>query len=220
MWVVMEQWMYFCFLAMIAMFVVQGSVAQKMQPLKIKETIKDKRSRIVRSKLMLLLPTVISFFAIVSPAEAANVFDVAITQGNDVLEKSIPILKSLAVLGMLGVGGMAMTGRMPWSWAFALIGGLSLLSVAMYTRDWIEYINASATSTGKFEDVATTLKTTNENFAEDARTLLYTAAAVSIISLGILGIFGKFRWSWFFATTVGMAIIASAVSFVDVFVGN
>ena len=216
MWVDMEQWVYFCFLAMIATFVAQGTAAQKVQP----STVKDKHCRATQNKLMLLLPAVFSFFAIVSPADAADVFKVAITQGNDVLEKSIPILKSLAVLGMLGVGGMAMTGRMPWSWAFALIGGLSLLSVAMYTRDWIEYINASSTSTGKFEDVANTLTTTNENLRDDAKTLLYTAAAVSIISLGILGIFGKFRWSWLFATTVGMAIVASAYDFVNVFVGT
>jgi type IV secretory pathway VirB2 component (pilin) len=121
---------------------------------------------------------------------------------------------------MLGVGGMAMTGRMPWSWAFALIAGLGLLSVAMYTRDWIGYIGSNATSTGKFEDVANTLKTTNDQLAFDAKSLLYTAAAVSIISVGVLGIFGKFRWSWLFATTAGMAIIAVAANFVEVFVGT
>jgi type IV secretory pathway VirB2 component (pilin) len=216
MWFDMEHWVYFCFLGVLATFVAQSLCAQKMQPL----AVKDRQNRTIRNRLMLFLPAVFSFFAVVSPADAANVFGVAITQGNDVLEKSIPILKSLAVLGMLGVGGMAMTGRMPWSWAFALIGGLSLLSVAMYTRDWIEYINANATSTGKFEDVANTLTTTNSNLADDAKSLLYTAAAVSIISVGILGIFGKFRWSWIFATTAGMAIIATAVSFVDVFVGT
>ena len=211
----MEQWVYFCFTGLLATLFVRQAFANKMNPVRIQ----NNQDRHLRHRMLLFFAMTFSFFAVESPADAANVFGVAITQGNDVLEKSIPILKSLAVLGMLGVGGMAMTGRMPWSWAFALIGGLSLLSVAMYTSDWIQYINANTTSTGKFEDVANTLKTTNEQLAFDAKSLLYTAAAVSIISLGILGIFGKFRWSWLFATTAGMAIIAVAANFVNVFVG-
>ena len=216
MWFDMEQWMYFCCVGLAVTIAAKYLFAQMVDTPVLERLQQPKKIH----KTLLILPVCFSFLALVSPAFAADVFKVAINQGNDVLEKSIPILKSLAVLGILGVGGMAMTGRMPWSWAFELIGGLSLLSVAMYTRDWIEYINASSTSTGKFEDVANTLTTTNENLRDDAKTLLYTAAAVSIISLGILGIFGKFRWSWLFATTVGMAIVASAYDFVNVFVGT
>ncbi len=212
----MEQWVYFCFTGLLATLFVRGAFAPKMNPV----VIQNSQDRHLRHRMLLFFAMMLSFLTIESPADAANVFGVAITQGNDVLEKSIPILKSLAVLGMLGVGGMAMTGKMPWSWAFALIGGLALLSIAMYTRDWIEYINANTTSTGKFEDVSNTLTRTNSYIAEDAKSLLYTAAAVSIISVGILGIFGKFRWSWIFATTAGMAIIAVAVSFVEAFVGT
>ncbi len=211
----MEQWVYFCFVGLLATILARGVFVSKISPILVQNAQQQMRHRVLLFFVMLL-----SFVTIESPADAANVFGVAITQGNDVLEKSIPILKSLAVLGMLGVGGMAMTGRMPWSWAFALIAGLGLLSVAMYTRDWIGYIGSNATSTGKFEDVANTLKTTNDQLAFDAKSLLYTAAAVSIISVGVLGIFGKFRWSWLFATTAGMAIIAVAANFVEVFVGT
>jgi hypothetical protein len=215
MWFDMEQWVYFGFVGLFATFFARAVFVNKVRSVLVQNNPQQ-----VRHRVYVFFAMLFSFSATVSPADAADVFKVAITQGNDVLEKSIPILKSLAVLGMLGVGGMAMTGRMPWSWAFALIAGLSLLSVAMYTRDWIEYINANTTSTGKFEDVANTLKTTNEQLAFDAKSLLYTAAAVSIISLGVLGIFGKFRWSWLFATTAGMAIIAVAANFVNVFVGS
>lgn len=215
MWFDMEQWVYFCFVGLLATILARGVFVSKVSPILVQNAQQQVRHRVLLFFVMLL-----SFVTIESPADAANVFGVAITQGNDVLEKSIPILKSLAVLGMLGVGGMAMTGRMPWSWAFALIAGLGLLSVAMYTRDWIGYIGSNATSTGKFEDVANTLKTTNDQLAFDAKSLLYTAAAVSIISVGVLGIFGKFRWSWLFATTAGMAIIAVAANFVEVFVGT
>ena len=211
----MEQWVYFCFVGLLATILARGVFVSKISPILVQNAQQQMRHRVHLFFVMLL-----SFLTIESPADAANVFGVAITQGNDVLEKSIPILKSLAVLGMLGVGGMAMTGRMPWNWAFALIAGLGLLSVAMYTRDWIGYIGSNATSTGKFEDVANTLKTTNDQLAFDAKSLLYTAAAVSIISVGVLGIFGKFRWSWLFATTAGMAIIAVAANFVEVFVGT
>jgi type IV secretory pathway VirB2 component (pilin) len=211
----MEQWMYFCCVGLAVTIAAKYLFAQMVDTPVVERLQQPKKIH----RTLLILPVCFSFLALVSPAFAADVFKVAINQGNDVLEKSIPILKSLAVLGILGVGGMAMTGRMPWSWAFAIIGGLSLLSVAMYTRDWIGYISTSAQSTGKFEDVANTLKTTNEKLAFDAQSLLYTAAAVSIISVGIMGIFGKFRWSWLFATTAGMAIITAA-AFVNVFVGT
>ncbi len=150
-----------------------------------------------------------------APAHA-QIFDVAVTQGEEIIKAMQPVLITLGVLGVLGVGAMAMAGKMPWGWAFALLGGLSLLYLAEPIRDWI--VNDVAKSpAGDAKAIGDAIATANSDVANDTKNLLYPAAIAILAAVGALSAMGRFQWRWVFAAIGGMLIIASAEPITQMF---
>jgi hypothetical protein len=150
-----------------------------------------------------------------SAALAQGVFDEAITQGANIFASASPILQGIGLLGILGVSGMTMVGKMPWGWAFALTGGLVLVMLSGAIVDWVLLISgapeiAKGESVGEFKDVADRIYGASNQLHTDTRDILYIASGTGIIALGIMGLFGKFPWSWFFTITSGLVVLGVA----------
>jgi type IV secretory pathway VirB2 component (pilin) len=151
------------------------------------------------------------------PAQA-QVFDEAVKQGANIFASARPILQGLGMLGVLGVAAMTLVGKMPWGWAFAVIGGLVLVMLSGAIVDWVLLIAdptgaiklAPGTTDGEFAVIAGNIESASQQLFGDTRNLMYLGATIGVISLGILGLFGRFPWGWFFTITAGLVVLGVA----------
>jgi type IV secretory pathway VirB2 component (pilin) len=139
-----------------------------------------------------------------------QIFQAATTQANDIFSASLFILNGLAMLGVLGVGAMAMTGRMPWGWAFALMGGLLLARMADPLRTWVLAIADTASPQSQNGDIKTVTQTVNlgaQELAGDLRDNVLVFSGLMIACLAILSVFGRFQWKWLACVVGGLFIV-------------
>lgn len=137
-----------------------------------------------------------------------NVFKVATDRANEVFAASFNILNILAMLAMLAVGGMAMTGRMPWGWAFAVMGALLLIQMAEPMQEWVLKVGDKGT-VADIKGVTATVQGGGRQMAGDLRDILYAFGGLMIACLAILSMFGRFQWKWLAAVLGGMLIVAN-----------
>jgi hypothetical protein len=147
---------------------------------------------------------------------APAVFQVATDQANSIFEASYTILQGLGMLSVLGLAGMAMTGRMPWGWAFALMAALILARIAVPMRGWVQQVATASAVTGKgnFSEVTATVKSGNMIIVGDVRDILYAFAGLMVACLAILSVFGRFQWKWLACVVGGLFLVGSTVNIV------
>jgi type IV secretory pathway VirB2 component (pilin) len=166
---------------------------------------------------MLRLATLLFLLILPHLAMAEDeIFGVAIEQGQDIFTNAKPILQGLALLAILGVGSMALFGKMPWGWAFGIIGAMALVMIAAEVKDWIVEIGGQPTGEG-FAGVSEGVKKVTDDVHTDAQALIYIAAAVAAMALGIVAMFGRMPWGRFFALVGGLGLIVISTSVVDSF---
>ena len=154
-----------------------------------------------------------------TPSAATGVFAVATTQAHSVLNASYRILSGLGLLGVLGVAAMAMTGRMPWGWAFAVIAGLLLVKLAVPMVSWVCEVAGVAdpgrcaigtTTPDGFSDVTQRVSEGATALGDDTKGLLYVFSGMAIAGLAILSVFGRFQWKWLACIVGGLALTVYA----------
>ena len=167
--------------------------------------------------------------AMAQTTSGQNVFGVATTQANEIFQASYLILEGIGVLGVLGVAAMAMTGRMPWGWAFAVMGALMLIKMAAPMRNWVQEMatTASNTPTGtaanntNIRSVAEVVRTAGKDkLFSDGQQILYVFSGITVIALGILSMFGRFQWKWLAAVAGGLMILNWGGNIVSDFTGS
>jgi type IV secretory pathway VirB2 component (pilin) len=160
-------------------------------------------------------------FALSQGALAQNVFGVATTQANDIFGAARTILEGIGLLGALGVAAMAMTGRMPWGWAFAVMGALLLIKMAPGLQSWVQQMASAGTGGNNAQGVAETIKTASKmHLYQDGRIILYVFSGIAIVCLAILSMFGRFQWKWLAAVIVGIIILDWSESIISEFTGD
>jgi hypothetical protein len=138
-----------------------------------------------------------------------QIFQVATDQANAIFDASFFVLNGLAILGVLGVAAMAMTGRMPWGWAFALMGALLLVRMADPLRTWVMAVasNAPQGGNGDITTVTRTVNTGARELAFDLRDNILVFSGLMIACLAILSMFGRFQWKWLACVVGGLFIV-------------
>jgi hypothetical protein len=155
-----------------------------------------------------------------APSNPTGVFASATKQAHSVVNASYQVLTGLGLLSVLGVAAMAMTGRMPWGWAFAVIAALFLVKLAVPMVSWICQIadvpNAAATCTigstpdDGLRDATGKVLLGASGLGEDTKGLLQIFSGIAIAALAILSVFGRFQWKWLACIIGGLALTVYA----------
>ena len=169
--------------------------------------------------ILLLIVVLYPHQALAQSGGDQKIFGVAIEVGEEIFDSTLPLLRGMAVLGTLGVAALASFGKMPWAWAFAIITGLVLVSIASLLRSWVTEL-AQDSEANSYEDLVGTLAETTTDVYLDGSHLVYIFAGIAIISLGVVGMFsGKFNFKWFIAIISGLVILAASddiISFIGI----
>jgi hypothetical protein len=155
-----------------------------------------------------------------TPSNPTGIFASATKQAHSVVNASYQVLTGLGLLSVLGVAAMAMTGRMPWGWAFAVMAALLLVKLAVPMVSWICEIagvpNAAAacaigsTPPDGLSDATGKVLLGASGLGEDTKGLLRVFSGIAIAALAILSVFGRFQWKWLACIIGGLALTVYA----------
>ncbi len=179
-------------------------------------------------RFILLLLSIYLFI----PADSWAQFEVAIQQGNEVILQGRRLLKAMAIIAIMAVSAMTMTGKVPWGWGFAIIAALILLSLVELDKgysiqNWILRVGTDRQA-NTLEEVVTTVATeldedgTNQSGAvfgsslsTDLKGLIQAFAGIAIVGLAIVGFSGRFPFKWIIAVVGALGILFVGETFVD-----